>query len=459
MIDNFSDVLILGAGVAGLSAARDLSRAGLSVGVLEARDRIGGRIWTLHDPAVSLPVELGAEFIHGRPADTWEIVRAAGLAVYEDTGQGWVATGGVLRPNDGWQDADELFARMAQVGPEDQTFGAFVAPYLRDERWREAAQLATSYVEGFDAAPADRASVLALVREQATADNIGGDRSFHVLGGYDTIARVLHAEFAPGRAAVRLGALATAVEWSPGAVSVTAVSAQGVPLGPFRARQLIVTLPLGVLRAPAGERGHVSFTPALPHKEQVAGRLEMGHVIKIVLRFRERFWEDAELVRQPPGDNLEQLGFLFARGAPLPTWWAPYPLIAPVLTGWAGGPAAARLALRGDDYVLGQALESLAEALHLAPARLKALLVSSHQHDWQADPLARGAYSYIPAGSLHAPDELAQPVADTLFFAGEATDITGRTGTVDGAIASGRRAAREVLEATAHSMPPAEGAA
>lgn len=446
MGQDYTDILVIGAGVAGLSAASDLSAAGLSVRVLEARDRIGGRIYTRRDAGRS-PIELGAEFIHGLPEATWALVRAGPLPVYESAGEDWSASGGAISRGDGrlWADVDELFGRMA--GVPDQTFAEFVAPYLREERWRAAAELATAYVEGFDAAQADRIGVHSLLREQRASEAIEGDRSFCLRGGYDEVARVLAADLGSARSEIRLGAVVTAVEWKAGEVVVSAQAAAGEPLGPFRARQAVVTLPLGVLKAPAGRTGHVAFVPELPEKELAAGRLEMGQAVKIVLRFRERFWADARLVAQPPGDGLEQLGFLRAPGAPVPTWWTAYPDPAPTLTGWAGGPTAARLLAQGRTEIFARALDSLAGALGLEQARLERLLDGWHFHDWQADPLARGAYSYVPAGALDAPDALAKPVAGTLFFAGEATDTTGRTGTVDGAIASGRRAARELLAA------------
>jgi monoamine oxidase len=414
--------------------------------VLEARDRIGGRIWTLHDPALPLPIELGAEFIHGHPRELWEIVNAAGLPVYEMAGDDWSAGGGELQsPDDAWAKVGELFGQMRQAGARDPAFGEFIAPYLADERWRDAAGLAISYVEGFDAAWAERIGVQSLIREQAAGDAIEGDRSFRVASGYDTVARFLWSGLDAGRTDLRLGAIVGTVAWRPGEVTVSARSRLGAPLGPFKARRLVATLPLGVLQAPEGATGHVRFEPLLPEKQQAAGQLDMGQVIKVILCFRERFWEH----QAPGGADLSRLGFLFARGADLPTWWTAFPLIAPMLTAWAGGPAAARLALQGDAHVVDRALETLAGALRIAREQVEALLDGWHMHDWQADPFARGAYSYIPAGCIAAPDELARPVAGTLFFAGEATDNTGRTGTVDGAIASGRRAAREVIEAIA----------
>ena len=118
---------------------------------------------------------------------------------------------------------------------------------------------------------------------------------------------------------------------------------------------------------------------------------------------------------------------------------------APILTGWAGGPAVERLALRGEESVVGRALDSLTCLLGLGRERLADLLIAWYMHDWQADPFARGAYSYIPVGGLDAPRLLAEPVEDTLFFAGEATDLSGRNGTVHRAMASGQRAAGEII--------------
>jgi monoamine oxidase len=118
---------------------------------------------------------------------------------------------------------------------------------------------------------------------------------------------------------------------------------------------------------------------------------------------------------------------------------------APILTAWAGGPAAEGLLLREESIVVAQALNTLARLLGLKRERLEGLLETWHMHDWQADPLARGAYSYVPVGGLDASRALAAPVDDTLFFAGEATDTDGRNGTVHGAIASGWRAAAEII--------------
>src|SRR5262249_30651182 len=130
-----------------------------------------------------------------------------------------------------------------------------------------------------------------------------------------------------------------------------------------------------------------------------------------------------------------------------PTWWTTRPIAAPVLVGWAGGPPAEALTFQSEDSILDAAVASLAHALKIHPSSLEARLRAAFVYDWQADPFSLGAYSYVPTGAVTAPMRLAEPLANTLFFAGEATNADGQNATVHGAIASGYRAAAEVLNA------------
>lgn len=439
-----ADVVVIGAGVAGLAAARALRAAGARVVVLEARARIGGRISTRYTPAAPVPIELGAEFIHGKPEETWKIVDAAGLAATDVSGEHWLRYRGELRRcPDFWSTVSSLMQRLEPAGPGDRTFSEFLRearPHVDDpER-----SLILSYVEGFHAARPDAISERALAA--AEQDSAGkGTEQYRVLSGYDRVAQWLRAGLEPGSDALRLGTVATAVEWRPGRVTVTVRSRAGAALEPVRASRLVVTIPLGVWKAPVAATGSIRFDPELPAKRSAAARLAVGRVVKIVLRFRERFWE--ELAPVPENDaTLNRLGFLLSPGARVPTWWTALPVRAPILTAWAGGPAAERLARQGKTARIRTAVSELARAVGIGRGRVAGLLEGWHMHDWDADPLSRGAYSYVPVGGLDAPAVLGEPVERTLFFAGEATDAGGRSGTVDGAIASGQRAAREVLE-------------
>ena len=140
------------------------------------------------------------------------------------------------------------------------------------------------------------------------------------------------------------------------------------------------------------------------------------------------------------------MNFLHAHGAEVPTWWTSLPVRSPVLTGYVGGVAAEQLLAEDPPSRLERSLVALSDVLAVPRRELEELLDASASHDWRADLFARGAYSYIGVGGNGAPRALGRPVDGTLFFAGEATD-GAQIGTVSGALASGRRAAREVLRA------------
>ena len=222
---------------------------------------------------------------------------------------------------------------------------------------------------------------------------------------------------------MRNGVKAVAVQWRRGAVRIETIA------GAYQAPFAILTLPLGVWQA-----GAVAFEPDLIDKRDAASRLAVGEVIRISFRFRERFWE-----RLTPN-----MMFLHSDDATMPTWWSAAAADAPLLTGWAAAHAGGSLSGLSREEVRDRALDALGRILSTNP---RPFVDTWHTHDWQSDPMSMGAYSYIPAGEMDAPGRLAAPVEDTLFFAGEATNTEGHGGTVHGAIATGRRAARETIAA------------
>ncbi|HEU5101409.1 MAG TPA: NAD(P)/FAD-dependent oxidoreductase [Roseiflexaceae bacterium] len=449
MEDATADVLVLGAGAAGLAAAQELSQAGLHVTVIEARDRIGGRIFTQHVPGHPLPIELGAEFIHGRPPESFTLAERAGLLVYEVNGASWLAQNSQLAPSaELWEQTDQLFAQMASAVDPDRSFQSFLARFQNDPAWRDAAAMAASYVEGFDAADIGNASVQALLREQRASAISDGDRAFRIVQGYDQFVAALAAKSELSRVSIQLGVIAQRVIWQPGHVEVQTEGIGGSGSRSFNARQAVITLPLGVLQAPPEARGAVQFQPALAEHAAAARKLAVGQVVKINLRFRERFWEHERLPLADVSMEPRQVSFIYGPGAALPTWWTAYPAMAPQLTGWVGGPPATRLVGQPERAVVDLALDTLAHILGLPHQRIEGALLGAYIHNWHADAFARGAYSYVPVNGLDAVRALAAPVEGTLFFAGEATNSEGHTGTVHGAIATGRRAAREILAAT-----------
>jgi monoamine oxidase len=444
-----ADVLIIGAGVAGLAAACDMSAAGLSVCVIEARERIGGRIYTRRDEQTSLPVELGAEFIHGRPPEIFKLAQAARLLVCDATERHWYMRDGVLRKADEfWSQLEEIMDGMKKSKGRDQSFQEFLKAFGNGEGQREAKEVAAMYVEGFHAAHTEIIGVAGLNKENEAADEIDGDRMFRILDGYDRVALWLHDEAQSLGATFHLRTIVQEVRWRRDCVELMAASEDGTRM--FTAPCAVVTLPLGVLQAGEGETGAVRFEPPLPDKERTVRSLAVGHVARITLCFRERFWDKLRLRTKEGDEDLSQLGFIHKPDAAIPAWWTHLPVHTPVLVGWAGGPVADRLPSGDSQLLLDHALSSLQSIFRIPRHQIEALLEESYTHDWQSDPFSRGAYSYVPTGALDAQTQLALPVEETLFFAGEATNTEGHSATVHGAIATGKRAAREVIKSRTH---------
>jgi monoamine oxidase len=439
------DVVVVGAGVAGLAAAQMLLDAGLDVLVLEARGRVGGRIHTQRDPLSPVPIELGAEFIHGTAPEVWEPVRAARLLVCEASDRFWLSRGGVLWPMPHFRTRlTEVMRRIGPRVPPGRSFADHLDICCRGEQWAESREMAAAYVEGFYAAPMDRISLRALAEAESWDHGAPAEPSFHVLDGYDRLAEWL-ARGVIARGALRLNTVVTAIRWRPHDVTVEARSAAGSALQPVRATRVLVAVPLGVLNAPPDAQGGFHFDPAPGDALRAAARLEMGAVVKIVLRFREAFWEHGPRETPEDGAPYRPIKFILADQA-VPTWWTLLPVRAPVLVGWAGGPAALRLAEVPVEQRIERAVAALAGTLGVDRREVESRLEAWHHHDWSADPFARGAYSYVPVGGEDAREVLARPVADTVFFAGEALAAGAGIGTVHGAIATGQTAARHILE-------------
>ncbi len=316
---------------------------------------------------------------------------------------------------------------------------------MRDASTAEAA---VSYVEGFNAADCNCISVGALARQQQAEDLIEGDRIFHVEAGYDAIPIFLADRFARAGGNLLLGRRVREVVWRRGTVAlhVGDSAAERVVLQASRA---VITVPLGVLQA-----GTIGIAPRPEEVLSQAHRLVMGPVVRSTLVFEDRFWAEAHRPgpRGAMACDLPQLSFLFSPSELPATWWTPMPRNLPMITGWVGGPKAAawrrELASRsGSQPLPKQCLTTLAKIFEVPLGELDKRLLSCHSHDWQSDEFTRGAYSYVPAGALDAPQRMAQPVENTLFFAGEHTDTEGHWGTVHAALNSGLRAAHQVLGA------------
>jgi monoamine oxidase len=426
-LEDSLDVLVLGGGVAGLAAAVELAIAGKRILLLEARDRIGGRIFTLHPEEAAAPVELGAEFVHGRPPELLHCLQEAKIELQEAGGTDACFHNGNLSAcpeHESFALLDELSEFAHREG--DMSFDQFLARRQPDPE--DAAEV-RSFVQGFNAADAGKIGIAALARQQEAEEEIGGLESSRCIAGYDVFPRSLARRAEQGGARIRLSAPVVSLQWKVGKVMVRIASGET-----FSAKKAIITLPLGVLRARS-----ISFDPVPFPILAAADRMEPGTVHRIDLLFRTAFWKQ----------KIPDMRFLFAPGMTPPTFWTQYPRDVPLLVAWLGGPAAEAI---GDPSQLpALALRSLERIFSLPPHSLDAELRNAYQHDWLRDPWTLGAYSYAPAGAADCSAEMAQPVESTLFFAGEHTDTTGHWGTVHGAFRSGIRAAKQVMDSLAPS--------
>jgi monoamine oxidase len=437
-----TDVAIIGAGAAGLAAARALVNSGFDVVVLEARDRIGGRIYTLRDPESHLPIELGAEFIHGAAPELDEITGQAKLTPIEVDGRRWQANEGTFRPvDDFWERIDRVTRKLDANRTPDRSFSDFLARRPGGRRLAHDRRLTLQFVEGFHAADPDLIGERVLADAGSPGDDVRERRIGRVHDGYDRVIEHLAATLGD---CIRRSAVVTRVRWAPGNVAIESRHPDGRARPTLTARAAIIAVPAGVLHASPGEVGAIEFDPDVRAKRDALSRIHMGSVVRVTLRLSERFWASEWFAKQIGTQELDTLSFLHTNDDDFPIWWTKHPARIPMLVAWRGGVGAKRLAALASEEIEDVAIASLARQTGLARVRVRNLVEGAWSHDWEHDPFSRGAYSYQGVGGVDAPKELARPLRGTLFFAGEAADPEGRTGTVHGAIAGGQRAAGEV---------------
>src|SRR5688500_7040973 len=406
------DVIVIGAGAAGLAAAAELAAAGRSVLLVEARDRVGGRAWSLHVPGLSTPIELGAEFIHGRPEATFDALRATGLAAVDSPRTGGFVRNGALEPMGSLRNEIRRAMRVTPaLEKRDMPFQQFLAGKRGLSAFARA--FARRMVEGYDAADPGRVSAREIAEEWA-GESATDMPQFRPTGGYGALMDRLLL-LAAARTDLRLQTVVRAVRWRRGRVEV-----EGEMRGrPFRtaARRAIVTLPVGVLRRQPGEADAVRFEPGLRNKEQALRHIEAGAVLRVVVQFSRAFWEELD------GGRYRNASFFHSPYSAFPTVWTALPARAPLLVAWSGGPRAVSLSGAAPGDIIRRAVMSV-DSLFGGRAGAAGLPVASWVHNWQRDPYAHGAYAYVAVGGRGARNRLAAPVARTLYFAGEATDAT-----------------------------------
>jgi monoamine oxidase len=421
------DVIIVGAGAAGLSAGRILSRAEKTLYILEARDRIGGRIYTLKNEGFSSPVETGAEFMHGELPLTKALMKEANVKYQAGHGRVWNVIDHHLSGrnffDDGWKELMDRLQRLDQ----DMTIGEFLERYFGGPKYESLVESVKGFVQGYDAADVSKASAMALAEEWSSGDVKG----YRPIGGYSQLMNFLGHEIQQRKGIFRLSSVVRKITWSPDKIEIETDNGEIL-----KACKILLTVPIPVLKANV-----IHFEPSLPKHQHALRHLEVGEVIKFLFEFKDRFWErgDSKEYRQMPG-----LNFLFS-DAFVPTWWTQKPNDIPLLTGWLAGPMVQKIP-QDDSSLFAEAIKSLAYLFNCPPDYLLKEIRAARVINWSADEFSRGAYAYKTLQTAEAIQTFSDPVDNTIFFAGEGLYDGAEMGTVEAALASGRAAAEKILK-------------
>nr|WP_290843558.1 NAD(P)/FAD-dependent oxidoreductase [Flavobacterium sp.] len=405
--------IVVGAGAAGLMAAYELSRKGVDVMVLEANDRIGGRVHTFIPRGFTNFIEAGAEFIHGNLPLTLGLMKKAKLeyiaASLEMTSFG---NGQFFESFDSkyWSD----FAKYASRLKRDCTLSEFLNRYFPDKKHEPFRKECHDMAQGLDLADPDRLSMFCIRQEWTSHET-----QYRPVSGYAPLLGFLADSIARNHGKILFGHKVEAIEWQKGGVEVSANS------GVFLADSVIVTTTLGNL-----QNRNIAFEPRFD--DGFFDEIGFGEVLKIVFEFEFPFWEET----QP------DLGFLFTEEEF--TFWTQLSLRRPILVGWIGNDRASELSALSDEVLSEKLLAKLSEAF--PKYEVKKILRAKQIFRYTKASETNGGYSWTTTQSKKAISQINKGIENTIWFAGEAFERTGDVGTVESAFQSGRYIARKILK-------------
>ena len=409
------DVIIIGAGAAGLLAMRDLAKEGYHVCMLEAAGTAGGRISTFKEDFENY-IEAGAEFIHGKLPFTFQLLKEAGLSYETVEGKMIGVRQGQWQSEEHYDHWDEFMQQLRML-KTDITILQFLEENFSDQKYIHLRQAVQRFSEGFDLADISKASILSIKSEWENIDK----KQYRIKGGYIQLIDHLVDSCGKINTEFHFNTCVNKIEHEE-----RKVTAHTVDNRKFHANKLIITVSAGVLQS-----GTIQFKPALTDHAVAIQGLGFGAVIKFLLEFKTSFWKEFD----------DEAGFLLT-DEEIPTWWTQLPAESNLLTGWLGGPNATKKIFEPDTSLLQTALQSLSSIFRIPPAMLQEELTNYKIINWLNQPYIKGGYSYNTLHSEKAKKILTSPVNNTIYFAGEAISKSGSQGTVESALQSGHDTAK-----------------